>query len=243
MAIKSSALTAAYEPISLAEQAYIEIRDKILKCELPLGTPLSRRKLAVTLEMSLVPVAEALQRLEAEGLVESRPRIGTRVCQPTAEDIRGRYEVREALEAQVARLFAEKASAREKAELREMADAMDAMYERCFHDRAGDREYMYEIHSFHADLHMRLAQCTGCQALCRTIERNHVMMFNWLFDVAAKRPPLPPTFHRDLVDVLSEGDPAKADHAMREHVRYGLGNVLAQINLGPAERRLAATHR
>jgi DNA-binding GntR family transcriptional regulator len=242
MAIKSSVLTASYEPISLAEQAYLEIRDKILKGELPLGTPLSRRKLAGELEMSLVPVAEALQRLEAEGLVESRPRVGTRVCQPSQADIRGRYEVREALEAQVARLFAEKASTREKAELRDTADTMDAMYDRCFHDRQGDREYLYEVHAFHSDLHMRLAQCTGCQALCRAIERNHVMMFNWLFDVAAKRPPLPPTFHRDLVDVLCQGAPEAADRAMREHVQYGLGNVLAQINLSPAELR-AASHR
>jgi DNA-binding GntR family transcriptional regulator len=234
MPTRSRAPNAPYEPISLAEHAYLEIRDQILKCELPLGTPLSRRKLAAALEMSLVPVAEALQRLEAEGLVESRPRIGTRVCQPSAEDIRGRYEVREALEAQVARLFAEKASARERTELCAMADTMDAMYERCFHDRAGDREYLYEVHSFHADLHMRLAQCTGCRALCRTIERNHVMMFNWLYDVAAKRPPLPPTFHRDLIDVLCEGGVEKADQAMREHVRYGLENVLAQINLDPA---------
>ncbi len=243
MPTKTSALSAQYEPISLAEQAYVEIRDQILKCELPLGNPLSRRKLAAALKMSLVPVAEALQRLEAEGLVESRPRIGTRVCRPTAEDIRGRYEVREALESQVARLFAEKSSAREQAELRETADTVDAMYDRCFHDRVGDREYLYEVHSLHADLHMRLAQCTGCRALCHTIERNHVMMYNWLFDVAAKRPPLPPTFHRDLIDVLCEGDSEKADRAMREHVRHGLGNVLAQINLDPADLPFAKGRR
>ena len=60
--------------------------------------------------MSLLPVAEAIQRLATDGLVESRPRIGTRVCLPTAQDIRERYEVREALESQSARLFAEKAS-------------------------------------------------------------------------------------------------------------------------------------
>ncbi len=231
MAIKASALAGVQEPVSLSEQAYLTIREQILKGEVALGSPLSRRKLASAMRMSLVPVAEALQRLEAEGLVESRPRIGTRVCQPTAEDIRGRYEVREALETQAARLFAEKASAREKTELRKMADVMDQMYDRCFQDEPCDREYLFEVHAYHSDLHMRVAQCTGCQALCRTIERNHVMMFNWLFDIAASRPPLPPTFHRDLIDVLCQGDPEKADHAMREHVRYGLDNVLAQINL------------
>lgn len=216
----------SYEPISRSAHAYVSIRDRILKGDLPLGARLSRRKLAAGLDMSLVPVAEALQRLEAEGLVESRPRIGTRVCQPSADDIRGRYEVREALESQAARLFAEKASAREREELQQMAAKMDAIN----NGEAGtSAEYLYESHRYHADLHTRIVQCTGCQALCRAIEQNHVMMFNWLFDVAANRPPLPPTFHRDLITALCSGDPEKADRAMREHVRYGLGTVLAQI--------------
>lgn len=216
----------SYEPISRSAHAYTSIRDQILKGELPLGAQLSRRKLAEGLDMSLVPVAEALQRLEAEGLVESRPRIGTRVCQPSADDVRGRYEVREALESQAARLFAEKASTREREELQQMAAKMDAINNG---EEGTSREYLYESHRYHAGLHMRIVECTGCQALCRAIEQNHVMMFNWLFDVAANRPPLPPMFHRDLIAALCAGDPIKADRAMREHVRYGLGAILAQI--------------
>jgi len=60
--------------ISLSEQAYMLIRDRILKGEIPLGAELSRRKLAAELGMSLLPVAEGLQRLENDELVESRPR-------------------------------------------------------------------------------------------------------------------------------------------------------------------------
>ena len=215
--------------ISRAEFAYVSVRDRILKGELPLGARLSRRNLAVELDMSLIPVAEALQRLESEGLVESRPRVGTRVYRPSPEDVRGRYEVREALESQAARFFAEKASRREKEELQEMASKMDAINNLHSQEEQDSREYLYESHRFHAHLHMRIVQCTGCPALGRAVERNHVMMFNWLFDVASNRPPLPPTFHRDLIAALCSGDPEKADRAMREHVRYGLGAVLAQI--------------
>src|SRR5713226_1842843 len=88
--------------MSLSGNAYLVIRDRILAGELPLGASLSRRKLAAELGMSMLPVAEALQRLENDGLVESRPRVGTRVCLPTAGEIRERYEVREALESQAA---------------------------------------------------------------------------------------------------------------------------------------------
>ena len=224
-----AAFAASPEPTSLAQHAYQAIRDGILKGDLALGSPLSRRKLAAELGMSLLPVAEALQRLESEGLVESRPRIGTRVCQPTAEDIRQRYEVREALESQAARLFSEKASPRERQELAKMAERMDELFTRCFNGRRSRPEFLYEVHSYHARLHLRIAECTGCRLLCQALERNHVMIFNWIYDVAAARPPLPQRFHQDLIAAISEGDPESADRAMRLHVRYGLGSILREL--------------
>ena len=62
--------------------------------------------------MSVLPVSEALRRLEEDGLVESRPRAGTRVRVPSESDVRDLYELREALESQAARLFAERATPR-----------------------------------------------------------------------------------------------------------------------------------
>jgi DNA-binding GntR family transcriptional regulator len=216
-------------PTSLSERAYLVVRDRILKGQLALGAALSRRKLAAELGMSLLPVAEALQRLENEGLVESRPRIGTRVCLPTAQDIREHFEVREALESQAARLFAERATVREKLELQSMAEHMDALFNRCFASSDHDSEFLYAVHSYHAQLHFRIAECTGCRALRQAIERNHVVTYTWLFDVAARRPPLPPSFHRDLIDALCRGGAEAADCAMREHVRYGIENVVRGI--------------
>ena len=57
-------------------------------------------------------VGDAISRLEAEGLVESKPRAGTRVRIATAEEVRGNYVLREALETHSARLFAESARPR-----------------------------------------------------------------------------------------------------------------------------------
>src|SRR5215813_12808108 len=103
--------------VSLAAEAYVVLRDRILRGELPIGKVISRRKLATELGMSLLPVSEAFMRLEFEGLLESRPRAGTRVRIPTEDDVRGHYVVREALEAEAARLFAEVATPRERLEL------------------------------------------------------------------------------------------------------------------------------
>lgn len=215
-------------PSSLAETAYLVIRDRILKGELPLGSSLSRRRLAADLHMSLIPVAEALQHLENDNLVESRPRSGTRVCLPTPDQIRDRYEVREALESQSARLFTQRARPAERREMQRKAERMDALFNRCFEGET-DREFLYKVHQFHAQFHLRLAECTGCHALRQAIERNHVLTYNWLYDVAARRPPLPPRFHRDLMEIINQGDPEIADRAMRRHVRHGLENVVRQF--------------
>lgn len=217
------------EPASLSQQAYQVIRERILKGELPLGAALSRRKLAAELGMSLIPVSEALQRLENDGLVESRARIGTRVCLPTPQDIRERYEVREALETQAARLYAEKASSRDRAEMQKMAEHMDALFNRCFAGGENDPEFLYAVHSYHSQFHLRIAEFTGCRTLCKAIEKNQVLIFNWLYDTAARRPPLPPKFHRELIDGLNKGDVQEADRAMRQHIRYGLENVVRTI--------------
>ena len=111
-AISSAAVASV--PHSLAARAYLKIRNQILKGELPVGMALARRKLAAALNISVPPVSEALQRLEREGLVECKPRVGTRVRVPTRRDIEDRSLVREALETQAARLFAERATPAEK---------------------------------------------------------------------------------------------------------------------------------
>ena len=76
-------------PASLAAEAYTFVKQRILRGELVMGQAISRRKLAAELGMSFLPVSEALLRLEFEGLLESRPRAGTRVRIPSREDVRG----------------------------------------------------------------------------------------------------------------------------------------------------------
>src|SRR5665213_991976 len=102
---------------SLSGEAYSNVRQRILRGELKLGQVISRRTLASEMGMSFLPVSDALLRLEVEGLLESRPRAGTRVRIPTPQDVEGHYVVREALEMQAARLFAERATPEERTDL------------------------------------------------------------------------------------------------------------------------------
>ena len=220
------------QPASLSSRAYQIILGRILKGAAPIGGELSRRKLAVELGMSILPVSEALQRLQNEGIVESQPRVGTRVRVPTAADVRERYEIREALECQTARLFCRTAAPADQAELLEAAKHMDALYARCSNGVEDDPDFLYLVQDTHARFHLSIAEVSGCVALRTMLESNQVLTFNWLYYVAARRPLLPERFHTDLAEALCTNDEEAADRAMRAHVRHGLEHVISCI---PAE--------
>jgi DNA-binding GntR family transcriptional regulator len=214
---------------TLADEAYLAIRGEILRGQLRPGTPLSRRRLAHELGMSVLPVTDALRRLEDDGLVESRARAGTRVRVPGAGDIRELYELREALESQSARLFSERATAAERLELRRLAEQVDVLFGR-LPVRGDDPAFRFTVHDRHLQLHMCIAEHARSPLLKQMIERNHVLILNWVFDVGARRTPLPPHFHSRLADVLASDDPGAADAAMRAHVRYGLAEVTGNFS-------------
>lgn len=215
---------------SLSQSAYDTLRTKILRGDLPLGTPLSRRKLALELAMSMLPVGEALQRLETDGLIESRPRVGTRVRIPTEDDVRGHYVLREALETMSARLFAERATPAERVEMMECALTLDTLYDKANLSQGNQQaELVFEAHQLHAQFHMRLAEYSRCPALYEAIDRNQTIVLNWLFNSASQFYKLPPHWHRTLMNELNHQSPSSADKAMRKHVRYGVDQVTRRI--------------
>src|ERR1700728_1778121 len=127
MGAKADRARKSSENNGLAGEAYVTVRERILRGELAIGQVISRRKVAVELGMSFLPVSEALLRLEHEGLLESRPRAGTRVRVPTRADVQGHYVVREALESQAAMLSAVRATPDERSELMKLAARVDAL--------------------------------------------------------------------------------------------------------------------
>ena len=216
---------------SLATRAYFLIRERILRGQLPPGEVLSRRHLAQEFGMSLLPVSEALKQLESDKLVESRPRAGTRVRLPSPEEVRGRCVVREALEAQSARLCCLQASMKERLELLRMAEQLDTLYARFQHEN--DAELQFLVHTHHLELHMRIAEYARCPELKEAIEMNHVLIYNWFFDIAAGRRSLPKAFHSQLLKMIVGKDPVAADAAMRSHVQYGVAEILERVVLQP----------
>lgn len=93
------------EPNALVgEQVFDAIHRSIINGDLKAGERLRIRNLAEQLGTSVMPVREALRRLEEGGLVETIPYRGAVVRGFTAEELLHIYEVRRLLEVEAARL-------------------------------------------------------------------------------------------------------------------------------------------
>lgn len=208
----------------LAAEAYAIVRERIIRGELAIGHVISRRKLAAELGMSFLPITEALIRLENEGLLESRPRAGTRVKVPTRQDVEGHYVIREALESQAAMLFAERATRKERSEVLKLAKRVDALGVQ----ENGDRAVFAALHE---KLHRHIVEFARCPALYSAVNNLYAAAATWLCSTR----PLPQvgskTEHQDLMKVLVGGDVSASGEAMRKHIVLTMGCALRRLDV------------
>src|ERR1039457_5658082 len=105
-------------PVPVRQSVYEALVELVVGGRLGPGEHLVETELARQLGGSRQPVREALHRLEAEGWVDLRPSQGAFVHVPTDQEVDELLDVRELLEAEMARLAARSASADAVARLR-----------------------------------------------------------------------------------------------------------------------------
>lgn len=110
------------EPTLLTDQVYDMIHAAILNGDLPAGSRLRVRDLAEQVGTSVMPVREAIRRLEEAGLAEREPHKGAVVKNLSLEELIHVYDVRRLLETEAARLGSERVTA-------EDCDRMQAEYD------------------------------------------------------------------------------------------------------------------
>ncbi|KQN72678.1 MULTISPECIES: GntR family transcriptional regulator [unclassified Devosia] len=162
------------------------IRQAILNGTMKPGTPVVEMALAEQLQVSRAPVREAIQILEADGLIESEPYKGKRVKPLTLKEVEELYSLREQFEAFAIRRVVERQV--DVSELRRHSDAMFEAAERgdlaalntadeAFHRtliRLADHQLML---SFWDNLYMRIRQIMALRNSAnrdlRAVARNH----------------------------------------------------------------------
>jgi DNA-binding GntR family transcriptional regulator len=196
---------------SLSSKVYEKILQRLLNGAMKPGQVFNRRQMAAELGVSVAPVLEAMLELQAEGLIETVPRQGTRVRALTVEDLQGQLIVREALECQAARLYCGPTIERHMKRLMVLAKRIDA-------SELSSPQHLKEEVRFH---HF-LVSLAGVPGLTAAYER--VMKLGLFYTVQVLHPDqaaAPRSNHLELLEGLKTGSPDEAEAIMRAHAQAG----------------------
>jgi DNA-binding GntR family transcriptional regulator len=211
------------KPMSNTHRAVEELRNLIFSGELGPGSDHLESELADRLGMSRTPVREAALMLEAQGLVEMRPRKGLRVLALSPSDMRDIYDVLTELES----LSAENAArfGYGDAEMAPLAKAIDDMDTALATDDLA--AWASADDAFHAEL-VRLGRNSRVQAIA-TMMVDQVRRARALTLHVRPRPVKSNEDHRGVFEAIRSGDPAEArriHYAHRAHAKEMLLGIL-----------------
>ncbi|MEW6262443.1 MAG: GntR family transcriptional regulator [Thermodesulfobacteriota bacterium] len=145
---------------TLRDQVAATLRQAILKKELKPGQPLIQEELAKELNISRMPVREALMLLQNEGLIVNSPHKGAVVARFTREDIREIYQIRRLLEGYATTLAARNMTPADLAELDQLMDEMGRCLESTDHQGYA---------GFDQRFHQVIFRCSGNKRLVKMI--------------------------------------------------------------------------
>ncbi|WP_067548216.1 GntR family transcriptional regulator [Nocardia crassostreae] len=205
------------EPGSLRHRAYESIKQRIVGVELRPGQRLVERDLATELEVSRIPLREALRMLAAEGLVLLVPGKRALVAPFTPADVNNLFDVREVLESLAARLAAAHATPESVAPLRaRMAEAHAAT-------ASGD---LQRIAAANAAFHMEIIELAGNPLLSSQM-RPLAARTEWLFRLTSDRDPAEQcSEHAQLFAHIEAGDTEAAAATAFAHAAAGRAHSL-----------------
>ncbi len=204
------------------EFVYRTLRDAIVKCELPPGERLVIDDLARRLEVSSIPVREALQLLQSEGLVVMVPHVGATVAPLGRESVAEVFAVMEGLESVAARAAAQRARPEDLDALQEIVSLMD-------------RALATDAHEHWAELntrfHVAISRLTGMPMLQEMMERaldrwDRVRRF-FFTGVLVHRAQQAQKEHHELLDAMRQRDWGRLEDTIREHNRGALADYTA----------------
>jgi DNA-binding GntR family transcriptional regulator len=198
------------------------IREWIFDGRLEAGSRLKEEEIAREIGISRTPVREALFVLQAEGLVELIPNRGAIVRGYDVNDVESLYSLRAVLEGFAARRAAERMTPETLAELEASCERYVELR------REGDpRGLIEENITFHSIIlaaadHERLEQMT--RGLIQ-----HPIVYRTYFVYPPEERAISDYYHRQITAVLTDGDAARAERLLTEHVLEGLDYLVKRF--------------
>ena len=206
-------------------QIYRSLRERIVRTELLPGTRLSEAETAAAYGTSRQPVREAFSRLADDRLLEVRPQRATLVRRISrAATLEARF-LREAIEADLARVAARRADAASLA-------ALEAALE---DQRAVPADAPERFMALDEDFHRALARAAGHTHAWRIIEGFKAHMDRVRF-LALRRFPVAALLaqHEAVFDAVAARRPGAAERAMRTHLNAIVDDLPSIVAAYPA---------
>jgi DNA-binding GntR family transcriptional regulator len=210
----------------LVDDLAAEIQRRIMTGEVPIGSWLRQQTMAKEFGVSRTPVREALQKLEAMGIVELVPYRGALTRGPTARQIRETYEIRAELEG----LAAELAAARIRPDQLDQLRAAAALFSESIEELGGsasakpggsEREQPWQ--KANTMLHEIVLEAAGNERLSGLIADLHLSFpRNLTWAALWENPRLlreNVAEHERVVAAIEATDPRAARRAMVSHVQ------------------------
>lgn len=212
------------------EFVYRTIRSAILRCDLKPGERLVIEDLAQRLDVSTIPVREALQILQSEGLLETVPHVGTTVTPLSRNSILDVFSIMEGLQIVAARVASERASAEDFASLDTLIRDMDAVVE------SGRLEVWGDLNT---QFHIAIATMAGLpmllQMTVQAFDRWNQMRRYFFSNVLAVRAPQAQREHHAIVQAMRTRALDRLSVLLGEHNQHALHDYLHHLDSRPAD--------
>ena len=208
--------------VPIAEQAYQELKKRIMENELPAGDQLMEGEVAELLNISRTPAREAMVKLEADGLVEVRPRHGMKVKAISVTDMQEIYAVLTGLESTAAWQAAKGPS--HPNDLQKLRDCVAQM------DKSLAEEDLKEWAEADKAFHRQLVAMSGNSRLIELVDR-YIDQSHRVRMLTLRLRPMPTqsnTDHADVVAAIENGDADSARRIHRIH-REKAGELLVEL--------------
>jgi DNA-binding GntR family transcriptional regulator len=202
------------------------LREEIRAGRFPAGMRLKSDKIAETLGISRMPVRDALQQLQSEGLVVLRPNRGAVVTLLTAEDVLELFEIRALLEGLAVRHACEHLTQELISELETTLGEMNAA--------SKNVARWLELHD---QFHETLAAPCGRPRLMTQMRhaRRVVLPYARMYVQVYPNPEVPNAEHEMLITIARRRNPDLLEAAMRDHVMSAGREITAFLREHPTE--------
>jgi DNA-binding GntR family transcriptional regulator len=207
------------EPLSA--KVYEEIRTRIIVGRYPQGSRLPEQRLAEDLEVSRVPLREAIPQLESDGFVRTLPRRGAVVSTWSTKLVNDLFDARLALEVAAARRAAVRVA--------QGGDILALELKLAEADEEVTRGGALEVAVANAEVHQRLVEAAG-NVLMSELMRAVAGRMVWFFYLTATRDPLIACAeHHEIADAIRAGNERLAEALTFAHIESGREPSLAAV--------------